>query len=118
MGSLRMEVKLRDLQLANEPLEINKSKSINTDTVASTAAFESEIDLRGMMPSEAMRTLEEFVDNALVSSAMQLRIVHGKGTGALRQVVKNKLKEYRDVTSVRHPEAKEGGDGVTLVELG
>ncbi|MFT6358118.1 MAG: DNA mismatch repair protein MutS2 [Saprospiraceae bacterium] len=118
MGSLRMEVKLRDLQPANEPLEVKSSKSINTDTVGASAAFESEIDLRGMMPSEAMRTLEEFVDNALISSAMELRIVHGKGTGVLRQVVKNKLKEYKDVTGSRHPKANEGGDGVTIVELG
>ena len=117
MGSLRMDVKVRDLQPANEPLEV-KTRSITTDTIESTAKFESQIDLRGMMPSEAMKTLEEFVDNALVSSAMQLRIVHGKGSGVLRQVVKNKLKEYKNVTSMRHPEPQEGGDGVTLVELG
>jgi len=102
MGALTMQVNLRDLQLANEPLEV-KTKSIITDTIDTAAQFESQIDLRGMMPSEAMITLESFVDNALISSTNTLRIVHGKGTGALRNVVRQKLKEYKNVIGVSHP---------------
>ena len=116
VGALRMEVKLRDLMIAKAPLEV-KSKSIVMDTLQKSAAFESKIDIRGMMPSEAIQTLEEFVDNALVSSASMLRIVHGKGTGALRTVVRNKLKEYKSISDVRFAEPQDGGDGVTLVEL-
>ena len=96
MGIMRMTVKLRDLQHANEPLEI-KSKSVQMDTVAKNSKFESRIDIRGMRMEEALRVVEEFMDNALISSASDLQIVHGKGSGALRQAVKMKLKEYKNV---------------------
>ncbi len=70
------------------------------------------------MKEEALATLEKFVDNALPSNASTLRITHGKGTGVLRRVVREKLREYGgNVGRVFHPENNEGGDGVTVVEL-
>lgn len=117
MGLMKMTTNLRDLQHANEPLEINSKKGIQMDVVTSNATFESKMDLRGLSKEEAMKLLENFVDKALLSSATQLRIVHGKGTGVLRQAVKKKLKEYPDVSNVYHPAPKDGGDGVTIVEI-
>ena len=66
---------------------------------------------------EADRILEAFMDNAVVSSANTISIVHGKGNGVLRKLVKQKLKEYKGIKKVFHPENNEGGDGVTIVEL-
>lgn len=70
-----------------------------------------------MRYDEALRTVEEFVDQALMSSASKLEIVHGKGTGVLRQAVRKKLREYNISMDIRHPEPEMGGDGVTLVEI-
>jgi DNA mismatch repair protein MutS2 len=117
MGDMRMKIKIRDLEKVNEPLEINKYKGIRMDTIETSTAFEPKIDIRGMNMTDAMRILESFLDQALLTSASTLRIVHGKGDGILRKIVKNKLKEYKAVKKSFHPEHFEGGDGVTLVEL-
>ena len=82
------------------------------------AAFDAKIDLRGMAKDEAMRILEKFVDNALLSNASSLRILHGKGDGILRKVVRQKLREYSgSVSNIYHPQQDDGGDGVTIVDL-
>ena len=117
MGEMKMTIKLRDLQHANEPLEIQKTKGIKSNVIDDSSKFESKIDLRGMSQEEALRVLERFVDKALISSATILRIVHGKGTGALRKAVKVKLREYDAIQEVFHPRNEEGGDGVTIVQL-
>ena len=110
MGMLKMTVKLRDLQHAHQPLEIKK-KSIQTDTLDKSANFKDKIDIRGLRMDEALKIVEDFVDQALISSANHLRIVHGKGNGTLRKVVKKKLKEYDSIARIYHPEARAGGDG-------
>ncbi len=117
MGLMKMTANLRDLQLASEPLDIRKTKGVKTDVVTDTATFESKMDLRGLSKEEALKLLENFVDKALMSNATQLRIVHGKGTGVLREAVKRKLREYNDLGNVYHPAANDGGDGVTVVEI-
>jgi len=117
MGIMKMTTNLRDLQPANEPLDIRKKKSIQTDVSSSAAQFESKLDLRGLYREEAIQRVEEFVDNAIMSSATHLRIVHGKGNGVLRNAVKKKLREYKSITKVGHPAHNDGGDGVTVVEL-
>lgn len=117
MGLMKMTTNVVDLQHANEPLEIQSKRSISTDVTTSKATFESKIDLRGLRREEALKTLESFVDKAIVSDATNLRIVHGKGDGVLRTAVKKKLREYKAVSSIFHPESTQGGDGVTIAEL-
>ncbi|MEL6720925.1 MAG: Smr/MutS family protein, partial [Bacteroidota bacterium] len=118
MGMMRMNIKLRDLELAKEPLDIRSTKSVQTDTIDSTSKFHNKLDIRGMRMDEAVKLVEDFVDRALISNANNLRILHGKGTGVLRKAVKAKLREYDAVQQVSHPAAEFGGDGVTLVDLG
>jgi DNA mismatch repair protein MutS2 len=108
MGGMRMTVKLRDLQLAKTPLDIQGSQSVHSD-VDYAARFESKIDIRGMRYAEAMKVIEEFVDQAMLADASNLRIVHGKGNGSLREAVKKKLREYNMTMEVY--------DGVTLVNF-
>ncbi len=70
-----------------------------------------------MGKEEALQVLEKFVDNALLTSANTIQILHGKGTGVLRNVVKQKLREYGgNIARSYHPEDG-GGDGVTMVDL-
>lgn len=116
MGEMKLSVKLKDLIGANEPLELNTQKSIRT-SLLSGPEVESKIDLRGMRKEEAVKILEGFVDNALINNLHMLKILHGKGDGILKKAVWAKLKEYKDITKVYHPEDEFGGTGVTLVTL-
>ncbi|MCB9340434.1 MAG: endonuclease MutS2 [Lewinellaceae bacterium] len=117
IGQMRMTVKLRDLEQAREPMDVRNTSSIQSDTVSQNAGFDNNLDIRGMTPQDALKVVEDFVDRALMTSANQLRIVHGKGMGVLRNTVREKLREYRNLKQVYHPANDEGGDGVTLVEL-
>ncbi len=116
MGGLKVTAPLRDLLPAAEP--IRQTAHVTATDLQQTAAFDAKIDLRGMSKDEAMRVLEKFVDSALLSSASTLRILHGKGDGVLRKVVRQKLREYGgNISSIYHPEQDGGGEGVTIVEL-
>ncbi len=117
MGLMRMTVKLRDLTLANAPLEVRNSQSIRMETSGPATDFQKKIDIRGMRYEEALQVVEEFMDQALLNSSSLLEIVHGKGTGVLRQAVRKKLREYNVEMDIRHPAPEQGGDGVTLVEF-
>lgn len=116
-GDLRMQSKIKDLVPVEEPLEIKSKKSVNFDTVQSNAKFDPKIDIRGFRKDEAVRRVQEFMDQAALSSAHQLEILHGKGDGILKRTVKEKVKEYDFVKTVRHPAAEAGGDGITIIEL-
>jgi DNA mismatch repair protein MutS2 len=115
MGGLRVQAALRDLLPAAEPLV--QPSSANAADVQQIASFDAKVDIRGMGKDEALLVLEKFVDNALMTSANTIQILHGKGTGVLRNVVKQKLREYGgNIARTYHPEDG-GGDGVTVVEL-
>ena len=76
-----------------------------------------EVDLRGMMTDEAVGALESFLDTAMLSKLETVTIIHGKGTGAVRNAVRTYLKRSRYVKSFRPGRYGEGEDGVTVVEL-
>ncbi|MCB9342450.1 MAG: Smr/MutS family protein [Saprospiraceae bacterium] len=116
MGGITVTAPLRELLPAVEPSS-NSHRSTQTN-LYKVADFDAKIDIRGMSKDEALMTLEKFVDNALMTSAVSLRVLHGKGDGILRRVVKQKLKEYGgNISNIYHPEQDDGGDGVTIIEL-
>lgn len=116
LGDMRMTIKVRDLQHAKEPLSVQSSKSIQSH-VGQVAEFSSKLDIRGMRYEEALKVVEDFVDQALMTNAGNLRIVHGKGNGVLRKAVRKKLREYNVPMDISHPAAELGGDGVTIVDM-
>jgi DNA mismatch repair protein MutS2 len=61
--------------------------------------------------------LQSFLDNALLNNAYELKIIHGVGTGVMKNEVKKMLKQYKDVKEFWHPEPDQGGEGVTLVRF-
>ncbi len=79
--------------------------------------FSPEIKLLGLTTAEALAELDHFIDDAVLANMPQIRIVHGKGTGALRQAVHNALKDDRRVKTFKLAEHGEGDSGVTVVEL-
>ncbi len=81
------------------------------------AAMSSEVDLRGMDTVEAICVLERYMDEAMRAKLSTVRIIHGKGTGALRQAVQQSLKRNKFVKSFRLGVYGEGEDGVTIAEF-
>ncbi len=77
----------------------------------------TQIDVRGMRAEMAVRKVDEAISDALMSNIQQLTIVHGKGTGALRQQIHEMLNYHHSIRAFRSGDLVEGGDGVTIIEL-
>ena len=79
--------------------------------------FSQEIDLRGMRADEALTEIMNYIDDAVMVGAAEVRILHGTGTGALRQVVRDYLQMQPHVTSYHDAHPGQGGAGITIAEL-
>jgi DNA mismatch repair protein MutS2 len=84
---------------------------------ASRWAAEEEIDLRGMTVDEAIADLSKYLDDAMLAGVSHVRIIHGKGTGVLREGVHGYLRKHRYVSGFSLAEIGEGGSGATEVRL-
>ena len=79
--------------------------------------FKQEIDVRGMRGEEALQTVTYFIDDAIQVGAQQVRILHGTGTGILRQLIREYLRSVQGVRSFHDEHVQFGGAGITVVEL-
>lgn len=79
--------------------------------------FRREIDIRGFRADEALQAVVYFIDDAIQVGAEQVRILHGTGTGALRQLVREYLKGVRGIRTFHDEHVQFGGAGITVVEL-
>lgn len=128
-GIIRSKVNIKDLVLVNEdamPGIANYKKNWGSSSSASsasristakTATLSTEINLLGRTVDEALAELDKYLDDAYLSHAPSVRIVHGKGTGALRQAVHQYLKRISYVKSYHLGEYGEGDAGVTIAEF-
>ena len=79
--------------------------------------FKQEIDVRGMRVDEAVQAITYFIDDAIQFNAKQVRVLHGTGTGALRQYLRQYLDTVNGVRSYRDEHVQFGGAGITVIEL-
>ena len=79
--------------------------------------FHQELDVRGMRADEALNQVQHFIDDAILVGASQVRILHGKGNGILRQLIRQYLGTVPNVTGYRDEHVQFGGAGITVVEL-
>ena len=117
VGILKVTVKLADLRIDKKQDEKERSIGTNRVRLEKAKTIAPEIDLRGMMVEEAIEMLDKYLDDAFLANVKQLRVIHGKGTGALRAGLMPYLKKHRLVKSIRVGDYHEGGIGVTVVEL-
>ena len=120
IGELTSFVRLNRLEKVNRKAykDQGKTKSFSGfDYVSKQTDFNPRIDLRGMRAEEVIPTLSTWMDEAIMLGVNELQIVHGKGNGVLRQVTRELLKSYKEISSVRDEHADRGGAGVTLVSL-
>ena len=103
--------------LENENPYVQKGRPKHSGREMKVAAMNPEVDLRGMDSVEAICVLERYLDEAFRGNLPTVRVIHGKGTGALRQAVAQCLKRHKLVKSFRLGMFGEGETGVTVVEL-
>ncbi|MED3653472.1 endonuclease MutS2 [Heyndrickxia sporothermodurans] len=115
MGIMKMKVKESDMEF------IQSQQKVETKPLATVKGKDYhvglELDLRGERYENALLKVEKYIDDALLAGYPRVSIIHGKGTGALRQGVQEYLKHHRSVKRIRLGDAGEGGSGITVVEF-
>ena len=122
MGILRSQVNIKDLELIEEPGVTGPGLGKGTGgsgkiKMAKSASVSMELNLLGKTVDEAIAELDKYLDDAYLAHVPSVRIVHGKGTGALRKGVHTYLRRNKRVKSFRLGEFGEGDAGVTIVVL-
>jgi DNA mismatch repair protein MutS2 len=136
VGVMRVRARLTDLELptasggsALPPAKARPAPHSDPSTVPTTDAHSKkaeislpaspgmELDLRGRRADDALEELDRYLDAAFFAGLPFVRIIHGKGTGRLREAVRQALKDHPHVKSFENGGEKEGGDGVTVAKL-
>ena len=90
---------------------------VSVDIAARRLNFKDNIDVRGMRASEALEAVESFIDDAIMVGVSEVRILHGKGTGALKEEIRRYLRGVHEVATAADDHADRGGAGITVVTL-
>ena len=128
-GDVKTKMKLEQLEYAN-PTTIAKTTSIKHEALAVQTTritratiedrkhnFHQDIDVRGMRGDEAVNTVMHFIDDAILIGMSRVRILHGTGTGVLRQLIRQYLATVPNVAHYRDEHVQFGGAGITVVDL-
>ena len=116
IGNATMKLSKSDLRLTKVDSEIDvKTKPASTFIPRKQVSL--KLDLRGMRYEEAKDKIDAYLDEAMYSGLHQVTIIHGFGTGTVRKLVQERLKENKNVASFRYGQDGEGGQGATIVEF-
>jgi DNA mismatch repair protein MutS2 len=119
-GSLRSSVKLKQLirsDQAPQNATVVKARALGVDVMKKQSLFTSTLDIRGKRVEEVNAVLDQFLDDAILLGHAEVKILHGKGEGVLRKVVRDRLKATKGVASFADEHVDRGGDGITVVLL-
>ncbi len=119
LGELKTTVEYGKLEKAHQH-ELKQTSGKNSSGIVlheKQSQFNANLDVRGMRVEEVIPVLDQFMDTAILLGNSDLRILHGKGEGVLRKVVREHLRKYKEVASQADEHFERGGDGVTIVVL-
>jgi len=122
IGDLQSLVPIVDLlrvaqQKVVQEKAIKSTGNIAKNVNSSMLKFSPQLDVRGTIAKDLLPILHRFLDDAIVLNQQQIKIVHGKGNGVLRKIVRDELKQWTQVTSFEDEHADRGGSGVTIIQL-
>ncbi|MGL4363965.1 MAG: endonuclease MutS2, partial [Bacteroidales bacterium] len=122
IGNLFLNIKLHKLSPLNRveqrTFQQTKNRSTSPSLSVKRLNFSPNIDVRGLRVDEALAEIEPLLDQALMFGESELRILHGKGTGILKQQIRNYLQGIRSVVSIEDESELQGGAGISIVKLG
>jgi len=119
IGDLRTVAKRKRVQKVSRkevPKEIRRAGTSASST-SDMASFSPEIDVRGMRGEDAIHAIEKLLDRAIMMSFGSLKIIHGKGDGILRKLIRGYFKKYEQISHMEDEHADRGGDGITYIYL-
>ena len=117
VGAIKVTVHYTRLRPAERPEPVMPAGRFTALGAGRATAISPEIDLRGKRVDEAIPLLDKYLDDAVLAGLERVLVIHGKGTGLLRQAVHEFLHDHAHVDSLRLGDRAEGGDGVTVVKL-
>ena len=116
VGIMKVNVHISTLKRSRE-MEPDESQPITRKVIKSKTSVKNEIDLRGMTLDEALLDLDKYIDDIYIAGLKEAFIIHGRGTGVLREGIGNYIRGHKIIKSHRMGKYGEGGDGVTVIEL-
>lgn len=118
-GMLKTRVRVTDLRLLEQKKKkkVSPQRTLRRTTSRADADVKTELDLRGQTVEEALGNLGIFIDKCILNNISEVRIIHGKGTGALRAAVTEELKHHPNIAEYRLGVYGEGENGVTIAKL-
>lgn len=123
IGTIRVRAKMSELiRKSSEELSEGSKQKVESKTSSvvhrpSSSSPGMEVDLRGLMSEDALDKMEKYLEQAYLSGLLWVRIIHGKGTGKLRQAVREALRGHAYIKSFEEARDNEGGEGVTVAKL-
>jgi DNA mismatch repair protein MutS2 len=119
-GELKSKVDLTKLEKTAAGLQVqtsSKSKPSGLSLNDKRAGYSSVLDVRGKRADEVVPLLEQFMDTSVLLGQGEVKILHGKGEGVLRKIIRDQLKKYKHVAAFADEHVERGGDGITVVVL-
>lgn len=116
VGSMRLTVKAKELFAVSAPRKPQERVQV-VRKVEPVAAVQTEINLLGMTVAEAVQEVDAFIDRAVLAGLEEVKIIHGMGTGKLKEGIRNHLRTMKNVAEFRSGAYGEGAAGVTVVKL-
>lgn len=117
LGILKMKVNESDMVVVSPEKESKPRRGIATVKTSQASHVSNQLDLRGKRYDEALHEVDQYLDAAILAGYAQVTIVHGKGTGALRQGITDYLKQHRTVKDFGFAPNNQGGNGATIVHF-
>ncbi|RZK42561.1 MAG: endonuclease MutS2 [Pedobacter sp.] len=119
LGDLRSVVKRNRVQkISNrQAKKVVQSNSFSGRMSEAISTFRPELDLRGMRGENALQEVENYLDKAIMLGFPSIKLIHGKGDGILRKLIRDYVKKYKEVSRIEDEHADRGGDGITYVYL-
>lgn len=116
-GEIKTTLSLDRIEMANAQEQKTWIKSQTRSGSVQSNDFKLELDVRGMRGDEAIKEVIKYLDQSIMNAQDRLRILHGKGDGILRKLIRQELKKFKQVDKMEDEHADFGGDGITIVYL-
>ena len=117
VGIMKIKAHISNLKLIKPPEEKKPERKVYSERLNKTMSACTEVDIRGQNVEDAIYILDKFIDDAMLCSLHQIRIIHGKGTGVLRNGIHQYLKKHPGIRTYHLAAFGEGDSGVTIAEL-